>query len=140
MTISGCSATGPIYKPVEATDGNQSVIYVYRTDSHTMVARKAYFEIDGSPSGTLSNNGYMYIVAPPGRHKISQNWTRWLFDDSTLQKMLEIEVNSYSSKPIFIELAPESSTNRTTLTIKWVLKQVHESVGAEKIKSCRLQN
>lgn len=144
--IAGCSATGSIYKPVDTIDSEHALIYIYRPGTYTLSAHKAEFEFDGDAVGSLSNNGYMYIVTKPGKHKLTHQWSKEFWTEVEERKKVELEVVAERNRPAYIEIVADSwstydrMTNSEVRHQEWILRQVSAEKGQKKIKNCRLNN
>jgi hypothetical protein len=72
--VSGCAATGPVYRPVENVDPGNALVYVYRGTGFALGGRTAYFYVDGVNVFDLDQGGYSWVSLPPGRYKFKQSW------------------------------------------------------------------
>ena len=69
--LMGCSASGPMFVPLENTPSDQGIIYVYRPSSFVGAAIRPKVEIDGQFICKLPNGGYCAYSCDPGEVVVS---------------------------------------------------------------------
>lgn len=70
LLMTGCCANGPAFVPLENSDPNQAVIYIYRPFSTTYFVYAPKVLVDEIEYGTLQNNGYIACAVKPGKRII----------------------------------------------------------------------
>ena len=71
--ITGCTASGPAFSPVENSDINKSLVYIYRPYSAIFCGVAPYVYIDDVKHDQLKNNGYLVYTVDPGKRIIETN-------------------------------------------------------------------
>lgn len=74
LTLAGCSATGPIYKPAENIPEGEAVIYISREAGFGLGGRSAYFYVNEVNVFDLDQRGYSWVSLPSGHYKLRQSW------------------------------------------------------------------
>lgn len=96
--LSGCAATGSVYKPVENADAGNALVYIYRGTGFALGGRSAYFYVNDVNVFDLDSGGYSWVSLPPGRYKLRQSWPVDLMARST-EAQIEVragEIRYYS--------------------------------------------
>lgn len=79
--VSGCSATGPIFKPIDAISSNVATVYIYRPWQFFNGGGWPELFIDGKKEFALKNGGYGVVYLEPGSHEVkaegSMLFTNW---------------------------------------------------------------
>lgn len=143
LTVSGCSATGPVYKAVQPENPENAMVYIYRQNTFTMSARTAYFEIDGKPVAELWNNGYTPIEVSPGQHVLTHSWANWPSELGRRNDIIGIQFEAEPGKSSYLQLEVDSHSYMSGLTTKtefiWRLRDMAKTLGRKNIQQCRLQ-
>ncbi len=66
IILSGCSATGPIFKEVSTAPQNQAIVYVYRPSALVNSAAAPNLFVNDIDHGPLLNSGYIPLQLSPG--------------------------------------------------------------------------
>lgn len=74
VLLSGCAAIGPAYSPAPSPAPDQSLVYIYRSNTMALGGRGADFYLDGVHVVDLRRNGYTWFHAKADRHALSQAW------------------------------------------------------------------
>jgi Protein of unknown function (DUF2846) len=68
--ITGCTASGPAFSPVEITDANKAIVYIYRPSNFIGGGSNPPVYVDEIKQGRLQNNGYLVYSIKPGKRMI----------------------------------------------------------------------
>jgi hypothetical protein len=69
--MTGCTANGPAFSPVENPDANKAVVYIYRPFNIVGAGETPDVYIDEVKYGPLKNNGYLVYFVEPGKRMIA---------------------------------------------------------------------
>lgn len=89
--LSGCAASGPIFKPPEDADPGNALVYIYRGTGVAFGARSAYFYVNDVNVFDLNQGGYSWVSLPPGNYRLKQSWPADIFAKSI---ELDLEVHA----------------------------------------------
>lgn len=106
VMLSGCSASGPIYKVYENGAIEKAVVYIYRPWRLLDGAGWANIHINGTKEFALRNEGYGVVVLDPGSYDIRADGnmflTNWRSRPVTLTLLVE------ANKEYYVRLLPEA--------------------------------
>lgn len=80
ITVSACSASGPLFKRHSDPGPEGGLIYLYRPDRFVHKAGAPEILIDSKKVVTLRNNGYTAVYVTPGSHVIVAKRHVWSWD------------------------------------------------------------
>ena len=93
LFISGCGATGEIYKGLEPLKENNAQIYIYRPSKFYQGLAWPTVFIDGQDRFTLKNGGYVNTLLTPGDHTLKLGaanfFSNWSVGDIKVDLTLE---------------------------------------------------
>lgn len=64
--IVGCSASGPVFKPIEPLPDGKGVVYIYRESSFVGAGVYGTVTADKTPITKIYNGGYFPYISTPG--------------------------------------------------------------------------
>ena len=128
ILLISCSAVGPKFSPVELTNTNESLVYIYRDDSFCLAARSPDIHIDGGIVSALSSNGYIFANVKPGVHLLE---AKGLFDLPSKS----IEFEAIKGKSHYIKWSAECGF----FTWKLSLVEIPEETALREISVTKLQ-
>ena len=143
LALSGCSATGPVFKEAETAPIGKALIYIYRPSSFALAARDAHFFVDNEELIHLSNSGYTHTYLSEGRHKIMQRWnestiTGVLFGVSA--KTTEIPLDVKAGEVYFVRFTTGvGDPVYNAVNLAWQLQQVSPEAAAAEISQTKYQ-
>lgn len=132
--LSGCAATGPVYKPVE-NDPGKALVYVYRGTGFALGGRSAYFYVDGVNVFDLDQGGYSWVSLPPGPYKLKQSWPVDAFAKST---ELDLDVRAGEIRYFSFQTGICQGGSRE-ICIQWEFRDQPPEVGRAAIADKRFQ-
>ena len=71
VLAAGCSATGPLYRPIEIVPPQEALVYVYRMPSVAFSGQSVSIRLDGETVAKLLNDGYTALSISPGEHTLT---------------------------------------------------------------------
>ena len=71
VLATGCTAAGPLYRPIEIIPPGQALVYVYRQPSFAFSAQSVNIRVDGETVAKLLNGGYTAMGLSPGDHTLT---------------------------------------------------------------------
>jgi hypothetical protein len=135
LFLTGCVATGPLFKPAENVDQDSAVLYVYRLKTWAASVRGAYFYINDVNVFDLNTDGYSWVSLPAGKYKLKQKWSP---DMSTKNLELDVEVKAGGMYYFSFETGMCTAGYGSTC-IEWRLRRQPESAGRAAIADKRFQ-
>jgi len=67
--LTGCGASGPAFKPIDAPTDGRGVVYIYRQASGLGAGVHGTVRANGTPVADVKNGGYFPYVGAPGAVK-----------------------------------------------------------------------
>lgn len=67
ILLDGCSASGPIFKPIEPIPAEKGVVYIYRESSFVGGGVFGTVKANSAPVTSIKNGGYFPYIASPGK-------------------------------------------------------------------------
>ncbi|WP_444908126.1 DUF2846 domain-containing protein [Microbulbifer sp. SSSA008] len=95
VTLSGCSASGPMYTEYKRLNSDTGVLYLYRESSLVNMAVGPKVYIDGGGGQILKNGGYLAYELSPGKHTIIVGDDSFGFDNKVMEVDLKQGENLY---------------------------------------------
>lgn len=110
--LSFANETNP--KPKAAT----ATIYIYRTGSWSGAANNWAMFVDGEKVCKLSNNRFIKVEVPAGKHRVSSK----IGGIEVLKKETELEIDAEAGKSYFVACNVKQSLTRARLEMTEVTK------------------
>jgi len=146
-SFSGCSATGPAFKPESAARAGEATLYVYRPKTHALSALSAVIEVDGVRYAAIGNNGYVAIPVRAGTHAVTQTWKGSVLTNSDLQgKPIVTSITTSEGIASYVRLESYAASTRNVevsgnlnihADLAWRLREVDAATALPEIASCR---
>ncbi|WP_175483513.1 DUF2846 domain-containing protein [Amphritea atlantica] len=105
LGLYGCSATGPVFKPVETTSHDRATVYIYRPYVFFNAGGWPEIYVDEKKLFALKNQGYGVVHLRPGEHQIkaegSMLFTNWY------PGPMEISHNFKANHEYYVRVTPQ---------------------------------
>lgn len=148
LTLAGCAATGPAFKPVQDVKAGQGTLYIYRPDSRALMILSAVIQVDGKPVATLENNGYVAIAIPAGQHEVRHEWKAGVFGNSKLEgKPVFTRITIRTNQATYVRLLSQARSQVASdvyypniginTQFQWVLEEVPEKSAIVEIRQTK---
>jgi hypothetical protein len=144
LTLSACSATGPIFSRAAQPIKNEALVYLYRPDAPYYGGIQSHFYVNGNKVASLNKEGYSAFYLSPGVHTIKQHWTGMDNPKDTIQFQLELEAGETRFYRLTIALksfgiAPAYKGLFFSASHQWAITNVPESEALNEIVSAHYQ-
>lgn len=138
--LSGCSATGPKYKPMANASSDESVLYVFRPKTVYMSALSAIIFVDGQRVAKLRNNGYVALPVKAGRHVIRHEWDSGLLGDSRSEnRPIELGVMMLPEGQHFVRIGAVANLGYFETEYLWELRELSPEQAQAELNQCKLE-
>ncbi len=134
LFLTGCVATGPLFKPAENVDQDSGVVYVYRLNNFAASGRGAYFYINDVNVFDLNADGYSWVSLPAGKYKLRQKWPV-----DMIAKALELDVEVKAGGVYYFSFETGMCTVGYGTCIEWRLRRQSENAGRAAIADKHFQ-
>lgn len=135
LFLSGCAATGPIYRPADNVNPKNAVIYVYRGTGFAFGARSAYFYINNVNVFDLDQGGYSWVSLPPGRYKLKHSWPV-----DVVAKSSELDIQVEAGQNLYFALNTGMCNNLSPgVCVKWGVEERTPEIGKTEIADKKFQ-
>lgn len=142
--LSGCSATGPLFKQELPFNTEEAVVYFFRPDTLLLSGVGAFFLIDDEEVSKLKRNGYSFHYVRPGIHVIGMSWNCVMGacskvygpDYTSMQNKPKIEVHIGPGEQRFFKLTIDNYVG----DINWGFKEIDKTEALKEIVNARFDN
>jgi len=141
ILLSGCSASGPMYKPSEISSDKNAMIYVYRPSQFVNGGGYPEIKINNKSIGPLKNGGYLYKEVEAGKYTVLSegNIMNWNFPDINVPVILK------QGETAYLRLLSSASTSAIVGSMVYMgrdsnLHLVKPEHAKQEIKTMRLSN
>jgi len=143
VLLTGCGAHGPAFSPVELTQSDKALVYIYRPAAFEGGANTFRIRVNDNHVTDLSNGGYYAYMADPGELSFKIKKTFNFFDVNFAlglpyaiwekeKERLKFNVEAGKTYYIKYKADPESfGCNIATLML------VDEKIGSKEIMKCQ---
>ena len=104
ISLTGCSATGPVFKEEAAVQVDKALIYVYRPSALFNAGGYPNLYVNGRDLGPLYNGGYIPVVTAPGKTNLV---LKGEFSTWGMQKPIGIALDAIAGKKHFVRFGNE---------------------------------
>ena len=140
MALSGCSATGPKYRPLANMPSDESVLYVFRPKTLYMSALSAVVFVDGQRVAKLRNNGYVALPVKAGRHVIRHEWDSGLFGDNRSEnRPIELGVMMLPGDQHYVRIGAIANLGYFETEYRWELRELSSEQAQAELNQCKLE-
>ncbi|MET3135585.1 hypothetical protein AAKU55_005897 [Oxalobacteraceae bacterium GrIS 1.11] len=143
FALSGCSATGPVFKEAAPAPAGKALVYIYRPNSFVMGGRDAHFFVDGEELIHLSNSGYTQTYLPEGHHQIMERWNDNIMAAIVLggsTKTVELPLDVKAGEVYYFRFnTGMGGYVYNAIQLTWQLQQVSPEIGAIGISQTKYQ-
>jgi hypothetical protein len=132
----GCAANGPAFvpAPVPVHASKQALVYVYRPNALALGGRAASIHLDYLNVADLSRNGYTWLHAAAGSHRLMQTWP-----GDVSRKQVELPVVWEAGRTYYYRLSTGSAAEAPGMLITWTLAEVSAETALREIQAARHQ-
>lgn len=131
FVVSACSATGPVYKNIDAPNDGKSALYIYRQQEFQNSVISPGIILDGKELLLMKNGGYTYVLIDEGQHTLNVLLSEKYEGDSEL-----IFVTKANSK-IFFKLKTYNQTvDNNKFKRVFLLEETPNNVAVREISKC----
>lgn len=132
ILISGCSATGPVYKSIDVPQDGKSILHIYRPKAFQNSLISPGIVLDGNEVLLLKNGGYTYIPVAEGVHLLNVK----LSDDYSGSS--ELKIHTKSKTKSFVKLTTyNQGIGGNRFERVFYLEEVPNHIAENEISECR---
>lgn len=133
--LSGCAATGPVYKPVQDADPGNALVYVFRGAGFAMGGRTAYFYVNDVNVFDLDQGGYSWVSLPPGNYKLKQGWPI-----DVMAKPTELDLEARAGETLYFSFQTGTcKAGFREICVQWQFRGLPAGEGRSAIADKRFQ-